>query len=145
MKRFSFSLDKVLSYKMQIENSVRNEHAAAAQAVFRQEDYIFSLEQEQRKHIDTFKKEREMGCNISRFRTYEDYLSKAQQRINAELEVLEKLKREEEKKRAEVIKAKMETSSIEKIKEKKRIEYDKAALKAEELLIEEFVSNAAAR
>lgn len=144
MKKFSFSLDKVLRYKIQVENSVRNEHAIAAQAVFRQEDFINSLETELCGQIEAFKKEREMGCTINRFRTYEDYLSRAQQRINAELEILEGLVKVEEAKRAEVIKAKTETSSIEKLKEKKQIEYDKAEQKAEEQLIEEFVSNASA-
>ena len=36
--------------------------------------------------------------------------------------------------------AKKETSSIDKLKEKKRFEYDKEVLKQDELLIEEFVT-----
>lgn len=144
MKKFSFSLDKVLRYKIQVENSIRNEHARMVQAVFKQEEVIAALEEDHRKHRESFKKEQEYGCSISRFRTYEDYLSLAQQRINGELEKLEILKKEEEEKRAEVIKAKTETSSIEKLKEKKKEEYDKASQKAEEQFIEEFVSNASA-
>ena len=144
MKQFSFSLDKVLSYKRQVENSIRNEHAQAIQAVYKQEAFIEELELDHKKYRAAFHKEREAGCDIARFRTYEDYLSLAQQRINRELEVLESLKKAEEEKRNEVIRAKTETSSIEKLKEKKKLEYEKAAQKAEEQFIEEFVSNASA-
>lgn len=141
MKRFSFSLDKVLSYKRQVENSVRNEHAIAVREVFTQEAFIEQLEQEHRTQIDAFRKEQAAGCNIARFRTYEDYLSLAQQRINRERQVLASLKEVEVEKRQKVIEAKTETSSIEKLKEKKRQEYDKAEQKAEEQFIDEFVSN----
>lgn len=144
MKKFSFSLDKVLSYKRQVESSIRNEHAQAVQAVYRQEARIESMEQDHKKHRESFKREQAEGCNIARFRTYEEYLSRAQQRINSELEDLELLKKAEEEKREEVIRAKTETSSIEKLKERKQAEYDKETQKAEELFIEEFVSNLAA-
>ena len=48
----------------------------------------------------------------------------------------------EEKKREAVVEAKKETSSIEKLKEKKLDAYQKAVAKSEELFIEEFVSTA---
>ena len=49
-------------------------------------------------------------------------------------------RKREEKKRSEVVEAKQETSSIDKLKEKKLKEYEKAVQKQEELFIEEFVS-----
>ena len=48
-----------------------------------------------------------------------------------------------EKKREEMVAAKVETSSFEKLKEKKQLEYDKEAAKKEEQFIDEFVSNTA--
>ena len=57
---------------------------------------------------------------------------------------LEKLKAQEEKKRAEVVEARKETSSIEKLREKKLAAYHKALEKSEEQFIEEFVSAARA-
>ena len=53
---------------------------------------------------------------------------------------LEKLKEKEEAKRNEVVEAKKETSSIDKLKEKKFKEYEKAVQKEDEQLIEEFVT-----
>ena len=50
-----------------------------------------------------------------------------------------------EAKRQEVVDAKIDTSSIEKLKEKKLDLYNKAVQKSEEVLIDEFVSSARAR
>ena len=54
---------------------------------------------------------------------------------------LEALREAEEKKREEVVEAKKETSSIEKLKERKLEDYNKAVLKSDEQFIEEFVSS----
>ena len=51
------------------------------------------------------------------------------------------LKKQEEEKRQEVIRAKTETASLDKLKEKRKLEYDKNVRKEEERLVEEFVSN----
>ena len=53
---------------------------------------------------------------------------------------LEELRRQEEAKRLEVVAAKQDTSSIEKLKEKKLDSYNKAVQKSEEAMIDEFVS-----
>lgn len=55
--------------------------------------------------------------------------------------MLEDLRQKEAKKRAEVIEAKKDTSSIEKLKEKKHQAYKAAEAKSEELRVEEFVSS----
>ena len=51
-----------------------------------------------------------------------------------------KLRKQEEAKRAEVVEAKKETSSIEKLREKKLENYNKAIQKSEEAMIDEFVT-----
>ncbi len=58
---------------------------------------------------------------------------------------MEELRRQEEKKRMELIEAKRETASIEKLKEKKLQDYQKALDKSNELFIEEFVSTGRVR
>ena len=58
---------------------------------------------------------------------------------------LEELRSREEKKRQQVVDAKIDTSSIEKLKEKKLDLYNKEVAKSEEVLIDEFVSSARAR
>ena len=70
-----------------------------------------------------------------------DYMNLLLGRIEQEREALGELRKEEERKREEVIHAKQETSSIQMLKDKKRQEYDAAEAKSRELEIEEFVSN----
>jgi flagellar FliJ protein len=60
--------------------------------------------------------------------------------IQRETQRLEDLRAKEEKKRAEVVQAKVETSSLDKLKEKKLGDYQKAVQKDEEQKVEEFVS-----
>ena len=65
--------------------------------------------------------------------------------IDEEKERLKELKQQENEKKQQVISAKVDTSKFEKLKDKKYSEYQKTVLKADEMFIEEFVSNAALR
>ena len=71
---------------------------------------------------------------------YQNGLRAAEQEIQRETRRLEELPAEEEKKREAVVEAKKDTSSIEKLKEKKLDAYRRAEAKSEETFIEEFVS-----
>ena len=55
-------------------------------------------------------------------------------------ERLRELQKQAEKKREQVVEAKKETSSIEKLREKKLENYNKTVQKGEEALIDEFVT-----
>lgn len=144
MKKFSFKLDKVLSYKIQIENSLRGEHARAVQAVAGQEAVIQRLEETAADNRKKLNEEKKQGSMASAIRIYYQFLENMMKRIEREKEILVMLKEEEEEKRIAVIAAKTETSSIHKLKEKKLLEYDKIVQKEEERLVEEFVVNTAA-
>ena len=74
---------------------------------------------------------------------YDGYLNNLRKNTEKEKEQLAVLKKEAEQKRKEMVAAKVETSSFEKLKEKKQKEYEKTALKKEEQFIDEFVSNTA--
>ena len=71
---------------------------------------------------------------------YEQYLRAMERQIQQAVYRLEELRRQEEAKRLEVVAAKQDTSSIEKLKEKKLDSYNKAVQKSEEAMIDEFVS-----
>lgn len=141
MKQFSFSLDRVLNYKIQIERNLRNEHAQIIQKVMKKEEQIAVLEKKHRVCAAECDQVKEHGSVVNRLRTYEDYLQSLSDKINAEKQSLAHLRAQEEKKRREVISAKQDTSSIDMLKAKRRQEYDKEMQKDDERLIEEFVSN----
>ncbi len=141
MKKFSFALDKVLSFKRQYEESVRSEHAAILHKVMQQEEKIARLWEKDdatRREMDEVKK---AGCVILQIRTYESYLDYLQKEIANEQRILDVLKVREEEKRQELIKAKTDTKSIDKLKEKKLEEYRYEAAKEQEQLVEEFVNH----
>ncbi|PWJ52479.1 flagellar export protein FliJ [Faecalicatena contorta] len=141
MKRFSFTLDKVLSYKAQIEKNLRNEHAQIVQAVIQKEEQIEDLEQKHKVCSVEYNHVKLQGAPVNKLRTIENYLQSLIDKIRTEKQNLVCLKDTEEKKRQEVIAAKQDTASIDMLKAKRKQEYDKEVLKEDERLIEEFVSN----
>lgn len=140
MKKFFFSLDTVLSYKQQVLDSLKAEHARILMKVRECEDAIEKLEAEHRRCVLEFRESRMKGMKISDIHTYENYLDSLGVKIRKKHEELAKLREKEEAKRSEVVEAKKETSSIDKLKEKKFKEYEKAVQKEEEQFIEEFVA-----
>ena len=108
------------------------------------EQAIEKLEQLHRDCTAEFRKNKLNGIKISEIHTYENYLEALGVKIRIKQDQLEKLKLREEAKRNEVVEAKKETSTLDKLKEKKREEYDKEVQKEEERFIEEFVTTKSA-
>ncbi len=144
MKKFSFSLDKVLDYKQQILESVQAEHAAALAEVHRQEEVLRDAWHGYRTYNEEFCESKKTGLLITEALFYESRLRAMEAKIQQETKQLEKLREIEEQKRSVVVEAKKETASLEKLKEKKLDLYQKAVQKSEEASIEEFVSNSRA-
>lgn len=140
MKKFFFSLDTVLNYKEQVLESLKGEHARIIAKVRDCEREIEELETERYTCGRTLDAGRFRGMSIREIRSYSDYLDALGKRIKKKEQRLAELQEEEERKREEVVEAKKETSSIEKLKEHKLEEYNKQVQKQEEQFIEEFVS-----
>ena len=145
MKKFKFSLDSVLSYKQQVLDALKGEHAAILAQVHAQEDVLEAAWQEYRDCDAEYSQRKAEGISISGALVYQNGLRVLERNIQRETDKLEELRRKEEKKRQEVVDARIDTSSIEKLKEHKLEDYNKAVQKDEEKLIDEFVSSAQAR
>ena len=145
MKKFQFSLDSVLSYKEQVLEALQGEHAAILAQVHEQEQVLESVWQQYRDCDDEYRQRKAEGITILDATFYQDGLRVLEWHIQQETDKLEELKKREEAKRQEVVNAKIDTSSIEKLKEKKLQLYNKEVAKSEEVLIDEFVSSARAR
>ncbi|HCD46592.1 MAG TPA: flagellar export protein FliJ [Lachnoclostridium sp.] len=141
MKKFNFPLNTVLNYKDQVLDNLKNEHAQIVDKVARQEKKVESLSDRRREACVQFQEEIGQGIAVSMMREYETYITFMHQKILAEQGVLHKLQKKEEQKREEVVEARKEVVSIEKLKEKKLLQYNKELQRSEELFIEEFVSN----
>ena len=140
MKKFRFSLETVLDYKQQILDSLQAEHGAILARVKRQEDLIEMLEADYRALAGEFNQRKMEGLSILDAMKYEQYLRSSERELEEAYAHLEELRKQEEAKRSEVVEAKKETSSIEKLREKKLDNYNKAVQKSEENLIDEFVT-----
>lgn len=141
MKKFNFTLETVLNYKAQSENNLRTEHAAILQRVHRQEQKIEELREKERQTREEMNQKRSDGFNVLQMQTFERYLNYLKGELKKELRIYSELKKEEEEKRVALIAARTETKSIDKLKEKRLLEYKKAVAKQEEQDIEEFISH----
>ena len=140
MKKFRFSLETVLDYKQQVLDALQAEHGAILARVQAQEQVLEDLEQQHRDLDAEFTQRKLEGISILDAMHYEQYLRAAEREIEKAAQLLEQLRQEEERKRAQVVAAKQDTSSLEKLKEKKLELYNKAVQKSEEAMIDEFVS-----
>ena len=120
--------------------ALQGEHALALAAVREQETLLEDLWQEYREYNAEYRRRAEEGLVLTEALMYQNGLRAAEQEIQRQTQRLEELRAEEEKKRERVVEAKKDTSSIEKLKEKKLDAYHKAEAKSEEAFIEEFVS-----
>ena len=141
MKKFNFPLNTVLNYKDQVLDNLKSEHAQIVDKVVRQEQKVEELSDRRNDACVRFKAEIGKGIAVNMMKEYETYITFMQKKILTEQGVLQKLQRKEEQKREEVVEARKEVVSIEKLKEKKLLQYNKEVLRSEELFIEEFVSN----
>lgn len=139
MKRFHFNLDTVLDYKQQVLDSLRNEHAAALQRVARQEELLRSLEGRYRELNAEFRQAEREGITAAKAQGYEMGLRVLEGQIQKETERLEQLRQEAEEKRQQVVAARQETASLEKLRERQLEGYRKAVQKSDEQFIDELV------
>ena len=140
MKKFRFSLETVLDYTNQALDALRTEHGAIPAQVRAQEKLIEDLETEHRQSDEDFTRRKLEGINILDAMSYEAYLRSLERKLQEEYRKLERLRKREEEKREQVVEARKETATIEKLKEHKLEEYRQAEQKDEEKRIEEFVS-----
>ena len=140
MKKFRFSLETVLDYKQEVLSALQTEHAAILARVHAQEDLLEELENYYSELDAEFTERKLEGITILDAMQYEQYLRATERQIEEAVEILKQLRAEAEAKRLEVVEAKKDTSSIEKLREKKLDSYNKAVQKSEELIIEEFVT-----
>ena len=140
MKKFQFSLDTVLDYKQQVLTSLQSEHGAILAQLHRQEEVLEQLEAQYYQADQQFTQRKMEGMNIADALSFEQYLRAMEHKLNLENRRLLQIMEQEEAKRREVVSAKQDTSSIEKLRERKLELYRKEVQRSEELALEDFIS-----
>lgn len=144
MKKFKFSLDTVLAFKRQEQDAVRAEHAAVLLQLRNQEEILEEVQRKYKNYNEEFCQRKIVGLPITEARIYQSGLRVLEDDIRRETEILEELRKEEERKRERVVEAKKETATLENLRDKKLSSYNKAVQKSEEEFIEEFVASSRA-
>ena len=140
MKKFQFSLDTVLRYKLQVLESLQNEYAVAAQRVREQEALLRQTEGRYRDLNQEFREAAAEGTTIADAMGYESGLRVLEKEIQAQEKRLRQLQDEAEEKRLKMVAARQETASLEKLRDHKLEDYQKMVQKQEEQFIDELVS-----
>lgn len=140
MKKFQFSLDHVLDYKQQVLEGLQNEHAILIQRVRRQEIHLAETRASYQECNRAFREAEAQGITVAEALRYEGGLRFWEKEIEKSLRLLRQYQREAEEKRKQVVSARQDTASLEKLKDKKHLAYTQEAQKLEERTIEELVS-----
>lgn len=139
MKRFRYSLETVLSYKTQVLDGLKREHADMMKRVNDKKEEIRQLNGELEEYEGSFDATKSAGAPIEEYLLFGMCIDRKVEQIEQEKECLVLLRKNEERKKKEVIEAKVDTSKFEKLKDKRLREYRTAEQKAEEAFVEEFV------
>ena len=140
MKKFVFTLEKVLSVKEQMYEVKRNELFILHQRLNDIENRIEDNEKEYKKYNEDVNEKLRVGTtapNIDAYKKYFVVLENEAIRLKKEKEEMNKKIAE---KQQEVLDVKTEISGLEKLREKQFAEYNKELQKQQEREIEEFVN-----
>lgn len=141
MKKFNFSLQKVLEIKEQILENLKIELSNLNHDYKNIEIYINNLNIKLTTVDKEFVEKSSVSISVGEMSYYKIYMSSIIKQIeNKEIEKEELLKLIEAKRR-EIVSMNKEISSLEKLKDKELEKYNSSLLKSEEIFIEEFVSN----
>ncbi|MCL2579660.1 MAG: flagellar export protein FliJ [Oscillospiraceae bacterium] len=142
MKKFAFSLQKLLDYKEQIFDIERSVLADMRAVLARLEQELTEMKDDQAARAGELRQKMMKGIPAIEMETHKNYLTMLDFSIKQKIQQIEMQKTVIEKQAEKVREAKIDISTMEKLKERKLEEYNHAVSKAEEIFIEEFVNNA---
>lgn len=140
-KKFSFSLQRLLDFKVQLFDVERTILAEMNALLQQMNQELEDLYREHREKTQELREESARGMTSLQWMNHKNYLRLVEELIQEKLRQIELQVEAIERQTDKVREAKIEISSIEKLKEKKWEEYVYKENKAEEQFIEEFVSN----
>lgn len=142
MRKFTFPLDTVLSYKQQILDSATGEYASAQALVREQEHRLQSVRAIYSDYNYEYHERQSIGMTAADALAGETALRALETRIRRESDQLQQCRMGAEEKRLAMVEAKKDTATLEKLRQKKMDSYQKDLQKGEEALIDELVSAA---
>jgi len=140
MKRFKFQLESVLDYKQQILDALMVELGKLQEKVRVQTEIRDAALKEMADYDLECVRRKMEGITIVEAMECEVCQDVLQKKVKREQEALERAQRQAEAKRLQVVEARKDTYTLEKLKDLKRKEYDAAVAKADERMIEDLTA-----
>ena len=141
MKRFRFQLEPVLDFKTQALDALLIELDVLQGRVMAQEYQCDEAHRKVTEYNTEYTRRKAEGMTILEAMECESCQQVLQRRARQEDEKLLHLQKLEDAKRNEVVEARKETHSLEKLKEMRRTEYDKAIVKEEEKTLDDLTAS----
>ena len=140
MKRFQFQLEPVLSFKQQGLDALMVELSAIQANVVAQENKRSAAYQKLADYDAESVRKNAEGLTVIEAMERQSCQQVLARRARQEDAELERLRREAEKKRAEIVEARKETHSLEKLRETRKSEFNAAMAKAEEKELDDLTA-----
>lgn len=143
-KKFAFSLQKLLNFKEQlfdVERNILSEMNAILRAMH---DELAALYREHKEKSEEFLECCAAGITTGEMAIHKNYLRAVEQAIRDKHKQIELQQEAVDRQTDKVREAKLEISTMEKLREKKLEEYNYLDNKAQEQFIEEYVTSAKA-
>jgi flagellar protein FliJ len=134
MEGFNFNLQKVLDFKLSVEEKKKEEFVKAQKNCYAQELYVNEIMEQKQTEINTVRKLK----NGFEYQNYVRYLDFLEQRIQTELEKLTSLAELLNQRKLELIKSTSDRKSIEKLKEKAKGEFDLELARKDQKLNDDY-------
>ena len=140
MKRFQFQLEPVLSFKQQGLDALMVELSAIQANVVAQENKRSAAYARLAEYDAESVRKNAEGLTVIEAMERQSCQQVLARRARQEDAELERLRREAEKKRAEIVEARKETHSLEKLRETRKNEFNAAMAKAEEKELDDLTA-----
>lgn len=139
MKKFVFSLEKVLNLKQQVLDVHFNEMMQLQERHKLIVDEIEQLNESFHKYNRELNELMQTGIEPQKVMFYKMYFHSITQKINVCIKRKEEVERKIFIKKEEIITLKVDISGLDKLKEKQKEEYNKCLQKQQELEVEEYI------
>ncbi|OQY11798.1 MAG: flagellar export protein FliJ [Desulfobacteraceae bacterium 4572_19] len=128
MKKFHFSLESLLTYRIFLERKAKEDVVSALGDIRKCEQTIVDFMQEHKKTFGLLDKETDAGIGVEKFRLYNEYLEDLEREVKEAEKQLVQLKNKLLEKQEILKQRAMQKKILEKVKDLKKEEYDKEVL-----------------
>ncbi len=145
MKRFNFTLGKLLDYKDQVLSKEKNDLAGLRSQKVTLEEEIADLESKLSLSGEEYSVKAAAGMSVNDIVMFKNFHTALIRQIKEKEDTLKRLEEDISHQLAVVVQASKDVNSLEKLKEKQLEEYKFNLNKSEERFIEEYVTTASLR